>query len=52
MTNEEFKDFINENTTKSFQEYYLINNQKQTLNSMRTYVIGQYEIIKEKNMNK
>ena len=49
MTNEEFENFVNNGTLKSFNNYEYINgNEKVILNQDRAYVVGSYEINKNK----
>ncbi|MBR1936991.1 MAG: hypothetical protein IJ842_04775 [Bacilli bacterium] len=47
LTNEEFIDFINNGTIKSFDDYYMKNRQEEKNGSQRIYVVGKYEIEKD-----
>ena len=47
LTNDEFLDFINNHTIKSFEEYYIDNKNKLKLDKERLYVSGKYEIMEE-----
>ncbi len=44
LSNEEFLDFINNETIKEFPNYEIVNNQKVSTNNKRLYVVGKYEI--------
>lgn len=46
LSNEEFLDFINNGTIKSFDDYYMNGREKQKKDSQRLYVVGKYEINK------
>lgn len=48
LSNEEFEDFINNGTLKSFTNYEYINgNQRVPLETKRSYIIGSFEITKD-----
>ena len=47
LTNEEFLDFVQNGTIKSFDDYYMIGTKPVKNGSHRMYVVGAYEIAKE-----
>lgn len=47
ITNEEFLDFMNNGVIKTFDEYYINDNQKENNGFQRKYVVGIYELDKE-----
>ena len=47
LTNEEFLDFVNNGTIKSFDDYCIKGKEHENINRQRMYVVGKYEI--EKN---
>lgn len=52
LTNEEFLDFVNAGTIKSFDEYYMKGNQIEKTGTQRMYIVGEYEIAKENKSSK
>ena len=52
LTNEEFLDFINNGTIKSFDEYYMKGKQIEITGAHRMYVVGKYEIVKDNKSSK
>ena len=52
LTNEEFLDFVNNGTIKSFDEYYMKDKKIEKTGNKRIYVIGKNEIEKENNDGK
>ena len=52
ISNEEFLDFINNGTIKSFDEYYCIMNKQEKTGKERLYVVGKEEIKKDEQTNK
>ena len=51
LSNEEFLEFVNNNTIKNFKEYEYIDGKKIYISGERLYVVGKLEIEKEKNNN-
>ena len=47
LTNEEFKDFINNGVVKSFDDYYMKGKENKKIGTQRMYIVGKYEIDKE-----
>ena len=47
LTNEEFLDFVNNGTIKTFDFYNIKDNQKEKTGTKRKYVVGTYEIEKD-----
>ena len=47
LTNDEFIDFVNNGTLKSFEDYYIKMKEKVPTEKERTYVVGEYQIEKE-----
>ena len=52
LTNEEFLDFINNGTIKSFDDYYMRGRQPEATGTERMYIVGKYEINKENESSK
>lgn len=52
LTNEEFLDFINNGTVKSFDDYYISGSSAKQTGIQRMYVVGKYEIEKEEQIDK
>lgn len=52
LTNEEFLDFISNETIKSFDDYYINGNQREKIGTQRMYLVGKYEIEKENEFGK
>ena len=52
LTNEEFLDFINNGTIKSFDDYYMRGRQPEATGTERMYIVGEYEINKENESGK
>ena len=50
LTNDEFTDFINNGTIKTFDDYYIKGQNKEIMNEQRMYVVGTYEINKESKL--
>ena len=48
MTNEDFQNFIQNGTIKSFDDYYMVGTKPIKTGSQRMYVVGAYEIAKNK----
>ena len=49
LSNEEFLEFTNNKTIKNFEKYDIIEGKRTVTNGERLYVVGTYEIDKEKN---
>ena len=52
LTNEEFFDFVNNGTIKSFDNYYMNGKEQEKTGTERMYVVGKYEIEKENKNGK
>lgn len=50
MTNDEFIDFINNGTIRSFDDYFMNEKQKEMTGTQRMYVVGEYSIDKQKSI--
>ena len=50
LTNEEFLDFVNNKTIKTFDEYYKQGSEQIDTGEKRRYVVGEYEIEKEQTV--